>query len=244
MIIGGGPEDDRTTATGSTERITPAADPAGFHLAMPLSLPRMHLNAVLLPDRTVLVSGGAITHEEKAIPPVPRLQAEIYHPDTDTWTPAATATVVRMYHSVALLLPDATVVTACGNPPPYGNQVPWVEQPNEELRLEVFRPPYLFAGPRPATPSAPAEWHYGETVTITAADPGAVLWAELIRPGVTTHAFDNAQRLVDLPITARAAGSLSAAAPATATVAPPGWYMLFVVDHDRIPSEAAWIHLS
>jgi len=243
MIIGGGPEDETTTATGCTEQISLAAGPNTFHLAMPLSLPRMHLNAVLLPDRTVLVSGGAIKHEAEKQKPVPRLQAEIYHPDTDTWTPAATAAVSRMYHSVALLLPDGTVVTACGNPPPYGNQVPWMEQPNEELKLEIFRPPYLFAGPRPPLPSAQAEWHYGTTVTIDTPDPSAILWAELIRPGVTTHAFDNAQRLIDLPITARAAGDLSVATPPTATLAPPGWYMLFLIDRGRIPSDAAWIHL-
>jgi hypothetical protein len=53
------------------------------------------------------------------------------------------AEVVRLYYSVALLLPDGRVVTACGNPPPYGNQAPWEPpQPNEALRLEVYRAPY------------------------------------------------------------------------------------------------------
>lgn len=246
MLIAGGPVDDVTSATGYTERIDLHADVPAMTLAMPLSLPRMHLNAVLLPDRTVFVSGGAIHHEQEEgdIARMPRLQAEIYEPDANTWRPAATASVIRMYHSVALLLPDATVVTASGNPPPYGNKVPWIEQPNEELKLEVYEPPYRFRGPRPVIAAAPTEWSYGATVNITSTDAARVLWAELIRPGITTHSFDNAQRLVDLPIVTRSVTGLSVTAPIGPTLSPPGWYMLFLVDTDKVPSEAAWVHLS
>ncbi len=244
MIIGGGPEDDRTSATGSTERIDLQAVNPAFALAMPMSLPRMHLNAVLLPDRTVFISGGAINHEEAGVAPIARLQAEIYHPETDTWQPAAAASVIREYHSIALLMPDGTVMTASGNPPPYGNQVPWIEQPNEELKIEVFSPPYLFGGARPTITGAPTEWSYGQALLIQTPDAADILWAELIHPGVTTHAFDNAQRLVDLPITNAAGAQLSVTTPATAAVAPPGWYLLFLVNQQRVPSQASWIHLT
>jgi hypothetical protein len=175
---------------------------------------------------------------------VPRLQSEIYHPDTDTWQPAATATVVRMYHSVALLMPDATVMTASGNPPPYGNQVRWIEQANEELRIEVFSPPYLFAGRRPTIDGTPQHWAFATTVNVETPDAQDILWAELIRPGVTTHSFDNAQRLVDLPIVTRAAGHVAVHTPQDSNLAPPSWYMLFIVDSQRVPSVAAWVHLS
>src|SRR5947209_365724 len=137
-------------------------------MSMPLSLPRMHLNAVLLPDRTVFVSGGAINHEEAGVAPVARLQSELYDPETDTWRPGATASVVRMYHSIALLLPDGRVVTASGNPPPYGNLPGWIEQPNEELHLEMYSPPYMFAGSRPTIVNAPGEWNYATTVAVNA----------------------------------------------------------------------------
>lgn len=251
MIIGGGPQDDLTSATGATERIDLHAAAPAFTLAMPLSLPRMHLNAVLLPDRTVFVSGGAIHHEAQLDndrpQPVaiarPRLQAEIYEPENDSWRAAATATVIRLYHSVALLLPDASVVTAGGNPPPYGHLVPWEEQPNEELKLEVYRPPYLFRGRQPRIEDVVKEWSYGATIGIDSPDTGTVLWAELIRPGSTTHAFDNAQRLVDLPILATTVTGLTVRAPLSPTLAPPGWYMLFLVDTDRVPSAARWVHL-
>ena len=125
---------------------------------MPPSLPRIHLNAVLLPDRTVFVSGGAIIHEETGVSPIARLQSEIYDPAADTWKPGAVASVIRMYHSVALLLPDGRVLTASGNPPPYGQRAPWQPpQPNEELQIEVYSPPYLFGVAQPTIGQVAAE---------------------------------------------------------------------------------------
>jgi hypothetical protein len=136
------------------------------------------------------------------------------------------------------------VVTACGNPPPNGQLAPWAAQPNEELRLEIYRPPYLFAPTRPTLGPVPGEWGYAAQVTVATPQAATLRWMQLIRPGVTTHGFDNTQRLVDLPIVARAAGEVTVATPQTPTLAPPGWYMLFAVDDNQIPSAAAWIHLS
>jgi hypothetical protein len=244
MIIGGGPVDDVTSATGITEIADLRQANPRFQLAMPLSLPRMHLNAVLLPDRTVFVSGGAIRHEQEGVRPVARLQSEIYDPETDTWRPGAVAQVIRMYHSVALLLPDGRVATTSGNPPPYGHLVPWQPpQPNEEMRIEVYSPPYLFAGARASVGQVATEWQYGAAVDVNTAQAADIMWAELIRSGVTTHAFDNSQRLVDLPIANRGAGAITVESPATPTLAPPGWYMLFLVDRNRVPSVGSWIHL-
>jgi hypothetical protein len=246
MIVGGGPPDDRTSATGSVEVVDLTRPDPAYAPAMPLSLPRIHLNAVLLPDRTVFVSGGAIIHEEGGVPPIARLQGEIYDPASDTWRPAAAASVVRMYHSVALLMPDGRVMTTSGNPPPYGQHAALQPpQPNEEMRIEMYSPPYLFAvPPGPVITAVVREWRYGQAIDVTTDQPDSVLWAELIRAGVTTHAFDNSQRLVDLPITGRGGGRVSVDAPAAPELAPPGWYMLFLVDRDRVPSVATWIHLS
>ena len=237
MIIGGGPKDDLTAATGSTERIKLTDRNPAYRLAMPLSLPRIHLNAVLLPDRTVFVCGGAILHEEEGARRVPRLQSEIYDPVLDRWKPGATARVERMYHSVALLLPDGRVVTADGNPPPGGRLAQYVEQEGEELKLEVYSPPYLFAGPRPAITAAPPEWRYGQAVAIGTPQAGSVRWAELIRN-------DNSQRLVDLPISSRNPNRIQVRTPAGPALAPPGWYMLFLVDQAGVPSVGSWIHLT
>jgi hypothetical protein len=241
MILGGGPA-DASNATGSTAIVDLTAPGPAYAPAAPMSLPRMHLNAVLLPDHTVFVSGGALSREDRT---VARLQSEIYDPAANTWRIGATATVVRMYHSIALLLPNGRVVTAGGNPPPYGHHVPWEPpDPNEEMRLEVYSPPYLFAGPRPVISAAPAEWKYGQDITISSPQAGNIKWASIIRPGVTTHSFDNSQRLVDLVISAQAGGQISAATPPDATLAPPGWYMLFLIDRTGVPSVATWIHLA
>lgn len=245
MIIGGGPPDDRTSANGTTEIVNLKDPNPAYQIAMPLSLPRIHLNAVLLPDRTVFVSGGAIIHEESGVAPIARLQSEIYDPASSTWRPGSVASVVRMYHSVALLMPDGRVVTTSGNPPPYGNSAPWQPpQPNEEMRIEMYSPPYMFSVIRPTIGQVDGEWKYGQAVNIASLDAEDILWAELIRPGITTHSFDNSQRLVDLPISARNGGSLTVSTPAAPTMAPPGWYMLFLVDQSHTPSISKWILLS
>jgi hypothetical protein len=173
-----------------------------------------------------------------------RRQAEIYDPETDTWTPAAIATVPRLYHSTAVLLPSGQVVAAGGNPEG-GDQVAWLPpDEDEELRLEVFSPPYLFRGPRPVINQAPDEIAYGETFAIESPSAGSVRWVSLVRPGITTHSFDSSQRLVDLEITDQAGTTVSVRVPDSPNLAPPGWYMLFVTNEDRVPSEAAWTRLS
>ena len=241
MIIGGGPEDE-SNATGSTSVIDMTEPAPQFRPGAAMSLPRMHLNAVLLPDRTVFVSGGALAREDRE---VARLESEIYDPATDTWRIGATAHVVRLYHSVALLLPDGRVVAAGGNPPPYGHQVAWEPQDaNEELRLDVYSPPYLFAGPRPTISAVPTEWDYGQQIDITSPQAGDVKWLSLVRCGSTTHAFDNSQRLVDMEILGQGGGTVRTVAPDEPTLAPPGWYMLFLVDTAGVPSVARWVHLT
>ena len=101
MILGGGPA-DASNATGNTAIVDLTAPGPAYAPAAPMSLPRMHLNAVLLPDHTVFASGGTLSREDRT---VARLQSEIYDPATNTWRIGATATVVRMYHLIALLLP-------------------------------------------------------------------------------------------------------------------------------------------
>jgi hypothetical protein len=243
MIVGGGPvgKPDKTDAVDAVSIVDlNTADPA-YHAGAPIGLPRLHLNTVLLPDRTVFVSGGSLKQEEQ---PLARLQGEIYDPATNTWSLMAAATVPRLYHSTALLLADGRVVAAGGNPEG-GTQVDW-EPPSaqEELRVEMFSPPYLFKGPRPVIGTVPEEWSYGQTVTIATPQAGAIRWASLISNGVTTHSFDSGQRLLDLEIASRDNDSLDAKVTPNHNLAPPGWYMLFLVDQQGIPSVAKWVHLT
>ena len=146
----------------------------------------------------------------------------------------ATSRVARLYHSVALLMPDGKVITSGSNP----------QRKTEELRIEVFWPPYLFAGDRPRCTPAETEIHYGGTLTAAVPNPGQIGSVCLIRPGATTHSTDGEQRLVDLPHQAADPGQISLQLPPDPRIAPPGWYMLFAVSPDGVPSEAAWVHLS
>lgn len=242
MIMGGGPagKPNKTDAIDNVD-IVDLKDPnPHFVPASPLNFPRLHLNAVLLPDHTVFVTGGSLKQEDQ---PLARLTPEIYDPATDTWTPMAPSTVPRLYHSTAILLPDATVVSAGGNPEG-GTHVQWDDDPEEEMRLEVFSPPYLFRGPRPTITAAPAQCTYGQAVPIQSPQSASIRWASLIRNGVTTHSFDGSQRLVDLDISSRTGGVVTAKVPQNRNLAPPGWYMLFLVDNNGIPSVARWIQLT
>jgi hypothetical protein len=247
LLMGGAPPVGETSATDNVDLIDLrdlSGDMPRFRPAAPMLLPRVHLNAVLLPDRTVFVSGGALQREggpQGERRTVARLESEIYDPEHDRWTLAANASVVRMYHSVALLLPDGRVVTAGGNPDK-GHTVGWEHDDNEELQLELYSPPYMFR-PRPTITDAPEAWQYGHTVTLRSPQAADILWASLIRPGVTTHSFNTSQRMVDLPVVFRDAGQIDVSVTADPNIAPPGWYMLFLTDNTRTPSVATWIRI-
>jgi hypothetical protein len=242
MIIGGGVGDEGIIdATAAVDVIDLKAAHPQFQPAAPMNLPRTHVNAVLLPDRTVLATGGALARESRL---TPTLQPEIYDPASNTWTLGAPSKIPRLYHSVALLLPDGRVVAASGNPA-QGNHVEWGKDPqNEEMRLDIYSPPYLFKGPRPVITAAPKEWHYGQAVDIASPQAGAIRWAHLVKNGVTTHSFDTGQRLVDLPITAQGGGKVRVTLTGAPNIAPLGWYMLFLTDKHGIPSVAQWVHVS
>jgi hypothetical protein len=241
IIMGGGPagKPNKTDATDNVDMVDFKDPNPHFVPIAPLNFPRLHLNAVLLPDHTVFVTGGSLKQEDQ---PLARLQPEIYDPATNTWTPMAQSTVPRLYHSTALLLPDGRVVAAGGNPEG-GTHVQWDQDPNEEMQLEVFSPPYLFRGPRPPITAAPTQCAHGQTIQIRSPQAANIRWASLVRNCVTTHSFDGSQRLVDLDVVSRNGGVVTATVPRNANIAPPGWYMLFLVDNAGIPSVANWIHL-
>ena len=242
MLIGGGPagKPNKTDAIDNVDIVDLKNPQPHFVPATPLNLPRLHLNAVLLPDRTIFVTGGSLKQEDE---PLARLQSEIYDPATNTWTLTAACTVPRLYHSTALLLPDGRVVAAGGNPEG-GTHVEWDQDPEEEMRLEIFSPPYLFRGPRPSITTAPEQWNYGQVVDIKSPQAGTLRWAHLVANCVTTHSFDMNQRLVDLPIASQANGNVRVTVTNNPNIAPPGWYMLFIVDNNGVPSVARWVRLS
>ena len=192
---------------------------------------RTHLNLTVLPDGNVLATGGSrdiggLTPSRAVLP------AELWSPTTETWTTVATMATPRMYHSTALLLPDGRVLVAGGGR----------LGPDDFLSAEIYSPAYLFKGARPSITSSPATLGYGGTFDVGTPDSARIASVALIRNGSATHSFNMDQRYVPLNFTQTPTG-LSVTAPADAETAPPGYYMLFIVDDRGVPSVAPVVRL-
>ncbi|MBA3522896.1 MAG: DUF1929 domain-containing protein [Gemmatimonadales bacterium] len=192
-----------------------------------MAFARRHLNATVLPDGTVLVTGGssgtAISDETQPVYP-----AELWKPTTGAWTVLASNAVVRVKHSSAILLPDARVLLAGG-----GEYVGATDHRDGEL----FSPPYLFGGARPQITSAPSTVSYGQRFTVSTPDAARIGKVAWVRLGSVTHAFDQNQRYVPL-VFSRTATGVVVTPPTSRNVAPPGHYMLFVLSLEGVPSVA------
>lgn len=230
-------DDDRILITGgtidpptaSTEVINLRDPVPSWRTVAPMAFARRQLNLTLLPDGTALATGGTsapgFNNPEGAV-----REAEVFDPKTETWRTLAAATEARLYHSVALLLPDARVLVAGGGHPNGGGDDP------DHFSAEIFSPPYLFQGPRPTLTSAPATVRYGETFFAATPDGAAIDAVTWLRLSSVTHAFDQNQRINRLTFSP-APGGLRITAPSDPRVCPPGDYMLFLLD-GGVPSVA------
>ena len=154
--------------------------------------------------------------------------AEIWNPSTGAWTLLAGNAVSRAYHSTSLLLPDGRVLHSGSGG---ANGAP------DELSAELFSPPYLFRGPRPTITDAPALVGYTIPFRVQTPQFASISKVSLIRMGSVTHAFDQNARFQWLTFT-RDAGGLIVKAPTKYVRTPAGYYMLFVLDANGVPSEA------
>jgi hypothetical protein len=207
----------------------------GWLETAPMLFPRTYHNLTLLPDGTVLATGGGIT-TDPVDPGIAVKAAELWSPVTETWTTMASMQTPRLYHAIALLLPDARVLVAGGGR--FFGQV----DPTDRLNGEIYSPPYLFKGPRPVITSAPTLAAYGGTLAIQTPNASSIAAVSLIKLGSVTHAFDMDQRFLSLVFTP-SGNALSVQAPAHANLAPPGYYMLFIVNTNGVPSVAAILKL-
>jgi hypothetical protein len=226
LIVGGSdPPDGMPTA--SAEIIDLNAGAPAWRYTGSMASPRRHLNATLLPDGRLVVTGG--TSGAGFSDPIGGVHAaEVWDPATGAWTGWASNAVTRVYHSTTLLLPDGRLLHAGSGD---GANLP------RELSAELFTPPYLLRGARPLIASAPTTLSYGGSEQIDTPDAGRVTAVSLVRLPSVTHAFDQNQRFVPLTFV-RSAGGVRVDAPPSGAVAPPGDYMLFLVDGDGVPSVA------
>lgn len=231
MVVGGGHQDYPAPAVASTAIVDLTQPNPQFTPGPPIDAGKMYVSATILPDKTVLQTGGASTTIHNGTNPV--FSTQIYNPKTSTWRKVGSHSVPRVYHSSALLLPDGRVATFGGNP-----------VDSFEMRIEVYTPPYLQTGTaRPTIASASTEIHYGATYSVASTQAAPIASAVLVLPAAVTHSSDPNQRLVDLPFTATA-GGVSVSVPNEPNLAPPGWYMMYLVDANGVPSVAHWVHLT
>jgi hypothetical protein len=228
MFVAGGGVGDTQVATSRTAIVDLDAPDRGWKRGPDLSVAKRYPGVVILPDDTVLIAGGSLRYRGKDT-----LTAQIYHPDANTLATAAAPHVGRDYHSEYLLLPDGRVAVFGSNPLSDENVF--------ETRVEVYSPPYMYRGARPVISSAPKNVAYGATVGLSVSQ--RVATARLIRPGAYTHVTDTELRSVALDVVGQQGGAVQVAVPRNPNLLPPGWYMLFVTNSDKVPSEAAWVHV-
>jgi hypothetical protein len=205
----------------------------------PMAYGRRQHNLTVLADGTVLATGGnssgaSLVDLDHGVYP-----AELWTPGTGQWQTLAAMQVTRQYHSTALLLPDGRVLSAGGGVCGTCDDVGYLAK-----NAEVFSPPYLFKkdgsgelAPRPEITSGPDEMTYNASSAFSVPNAASIRKVALVRLGAVTHSVNMEQRYVPLSFTPNG-GAINATAPANANVAPPGIYMLFVVDANGVPSVA------
>ncbi len=236
LVAGGGPSSTNASVinvNGGTPQVSATA---------PMAYGRRQHNLTVLADGTVLATGGnssgaALVDLNNGVYP-----AELWNPATGTWRTLAAMRVTRQYHSTALLLPDARVLSAGGGICATCDTVGYLAK-----NAEVFSPPYLFKksgglAPRPQISSAPGRVTYNAPFAISTPNASSIGKVALVRVGAVTHSVNMEQRYVPLSFTA-GTGTLNATAPANANLAPPGVYMLFVIDANGVPSVARMVRV-
>jgi hypothetical protein len=236
LIVGGG--DPPTNMAEVIDLTQPS--PTWRNTNNPMQYKRRHLNATILPNGKVLVTGGTssagFNDVRGAI-----LPAEIWDPATELWTTVASMRVPRIYHGTTVLLPDGRVLSSgSGRPPGSGGDV-------DHLDAEIYMPPYLFKSDgtrafRPKINSAPAAVSYGETFFISTTQAAKIRKVTWIRLSSTTHAFNLEQRFSSLTFIKVGAG-LNVTAPSNPNVSPPGYYLLFILNDLGVPSIAKIVHI-
>ncbi|MDX6393162.1 MAG: hypothetical protein QOJ73_4225 [Streptosporangiaceae bacterium] len=213
---------------------TNAATPVWTQTA-PMLHPRVYHTLTMLANGQVLAVGGGTTSDQ-SVGTTGVLPTEIWDPTSETWSAAAPIATARNYHSTAVLMPDGRVLVAGG-----GHYSGLNAQAQESA--QIYSPSYLFNGPRPTIASAPPVTTYGSTISVSTPDAASITGVNLVSLGTDTHQMDMNQHFVPLSFTA-GSGSLNVTMPSSSAVAPPGHYMLFIINKQGTPSMANIVGIS
>jgi hypothetical protein len=246
LYVGGGGNPGWQSPDAKTSAPTATAEKIDLNVATPawttagsMALPRRHLNSTILPDGTVLITGGTTGGGFVDINTADAAKtAELWDPKNPTqWTTLAANSKMRVYHSVSLLLPDGTVLHGAS-----GNALAGTSIVPDEHNHEIFSPPYLFKGARPTITSAPVSVSYGQSFSVATPNAAQITDVRWIHIGSVTHAFDAGQRANTLVFSGTATG-VNVTVPASPNLAPPGHYLLFILNRNGVPSVAKFVQL-
>ncbi|KAM0487463.1 hypothetical protein ACHAP7_001977 [Fusarium lateritium] len=242
LTHGGTPNYQDSDATTDAHVITigaPGKNATTSYASEGLFFPRVFHSSVVLPNGNVFITGG----QEYAIPfadTTPQLQPEMYLPDEDRFILMKPNNIVRVYHSIALLLPDGRVFNGggglCGG------------CDTNHFDAQLFSPPYLFdakgkLATRPKIKSLSVSTvKVGGNVTVQTS--GAIMEASLVRYGTATHTVNSDQRRIPLTLSNAGKNTYSFQVPNDPGVALPGYWMLFVMDKNGVPSVASTIKVT
>ena len=230
ILVAGGAPGSGGLAINTCLIITPNGSKLNQRFTASMTYPRFYLNPVILPNGKIVVFGGSTSGNviKHAV-----YSPEMFDPDTESWTVLPPATVPRLYHSVALLLPDGRVWTAGTS----------YSKSTHELRTEIFSPSYVSAT-RPTILGSPViKGGYGGSIKIQTPNATNISKVSLVKISTFTHHYNSDQRLIWLQIQSTDSSSVTVKAPINSTFAPPGYYLIHVLDNNSIPSMGAFIRI-
>ncbi|MCT9079403.1 kelch motif-containing protein [Streptomyces fulvoviolaceus] len=236
MVIGGGGVGESKLSSNKTRIVDLKADSPRFVDGPTLEKGTRYPQASVLPDDTVLVSGGSEDYRGRGDSNI--LQARLYHPDTNTFESVADPLVGRNYHSGSLLLPDGRVMFF-GSDSLYGDKAN-TKPGTFEQRIEIYTPPYLYRDAQPSLSGGPQTIARGASGTFTSKHASTIKKVRLIRPSASTHVTDVDQRSIALDFTV-SGDKIKVNVPKNKNLVQSGWYMLFVDDDQGTPSKAQWV---
>jgi hypothetical protein len=231
ILVCGGSNTAGENATTTVQLLTPSASNATFTFQTIAScnFGRRHAPNAYLPDGNLIFFGG--TNFQNALSGA-HYNAEIFDPVAKSWTVVNGMTVPRIYHCTGILLLDGRVWLAGTT----------YAKSNWELRSEYYVPSYYNAS-RPTISSNPTVGNYGGTINIPTPNAADIQKVSLLRLSTFTHGFNSELRFIWLQIQSKGSSSVTVSAPVNAKIAPPGYYMIHVLNSAGVPSIAKVIKI-
>jgi hypothetical protein len=227
LVCGGSTPRAVDPATASAQIAEPSGNGLTRRNVQSMNSARKHLNPVILPTGQIGIFGGNRIGTRE-----PVLSPEVFDPVSETWTVWPAASVGRNYHGIALLLQDGRVWTAGSTP----------NATTKEIRVEIFNPWYS-SETRPTIAGDPTGGEYGGTITIPTPNAANITKVSLVRVSSTTHHYNTDQRLIWLQIVSRTSSSVTVSAPINNRLAPPGYYLVHVLNSAGVPSVGTFIRI-